>query len=163
MTAQTGMKTNMAGKKKYAPFRLLNLTEEDASTGCWIWQGVKNNMGYGQFKLNGKTELAHRVAWLFWRGVIPEGLYALHKCPDGHNPACCNPEHLALGTARENSWDIAHNRGSYHQQKLTDDDVMEIYTSLERPVDLADRFGVSDCSIHDIKRGRTWVRVTGHG
>lgn len=69
---------------------------------CWPWQAGKNEWGYGVFLLDGRPQLAHRVAWSLSEGQIPEGLCVLHDCPTGDNPACCNRRHLWLGTNAEN-------------------------------------------------------------
>lgn len=70
--------------------------------GCWLWTKRCAKAGYGQFWLNGKTVLAHRTAWLFTNGEIPNRLQVLHNCPDGDNPSCVNPAHLWLGTHQDN-------------------------------------------------------------
>lgn len=69
---------------------------------CWPWLGLsKHKYGYGLFSLfNLKTGkfngvCSHRVAWMLYRGDIPDGLEVRHKCD---NPECCNPNHLELGT-----------------------------------------------------------------
>lgn len=74
---------------------------------CWPWVGYKKKSGHGLTTLAEHTGRriplhAHKVAWLLVRGEIPEGLCANHKC---HNPACCNPEHMYLGTRAENMQD----------------------------------------------------------
>jgi len=43
--------------------------------------------------------LAHQIAWLMRHGGLPKGKDILHLC---HNPACSNPDHLAIGTRKEN-------------------------------------------------------------
>ncbi|MFS8369539.1 HNH endonuclease signature motif containing protein [Acetobacter indonesiensis] len=58
--------------------------------------------GHGTVYNNGKTVLAHRVAYEDKYGPIPQGMIVMHLCD---NPACCNPDHLVLGTNKENMHD----------------------------------------------------------
>jgi len=85
----------------------------DPKTQCWNWQGGKHEYGYGQFqmKINGKWRAVQggKAAWLIFRGVVPEGMQVRHKCD---NPACVNPEHLELGTHKQNMGD-RHTRKTH--------------------------------------------------
>ena len=80
---------------------------------CWQWKASVNDSGYGMLMLAGIPRRAHRLAWLFFRGDIPAGLLVLHQCD---NPACCNPDHLYLGTYRDNMLDCIR-RGRYRNGK----------------------------------------------
>lgn len=77
--------------------------------GYWMWTRGKYNHGYGsvvwRFKPNGRGQMiaASRAAWMVARGPIPEGMHVLHRCDV---PACCNPDHLFLGTHTENMRDM---------------------------------------------------------
>ena len=95
---------------------------------CWDWKAYKTQYGYGDFKINGRTEKAHRVAYQSMFGVIPVGMCVLHKCD---NPACCNPDHLGLGTHADNVADrVQKGRSANGEQngrsKLTVSDIHEI-------------------------------------
>lgn len=81
-----------------------------AANGCLEWSGhtVKSNgresHRYGRIKVGGRDILAHRYAYTLARGEIPHGMSVCHRCD---NPKCCNPEHLFLGTHRQNMGDMA--------------------------------------------------------
>ena len=86
-------------------------------TNCWQWQGNKNVKGYGQFWFDGDTKGAHRFAYLRFNGIIKKGLFVLHKCD---NPGCVNPNHLFLGTQKQNMEDkVYKNRHKTGKQSLS--------------------------------------------
>ncbi len=66
---------------------------------CILWSGKVNNMGYGQFSLDGVFVLAHRYSYEQAKGSIPEGLVLDHLCS---NPRCVNPDHLEAITQADN-------------------------------------------------------------
>ena len=69
---------------------------------CWIWTASKGPKGYGQWFANKNFLPAHRASWLIAGNSIPVGMLVLHRCDV---PWCVNPEHLFIGTDRDNARD----------------------------------------------------------
>lgn len=89
----------------------------DRSGECWEWRGQRQRQGYGQLGWAGKRYAAHRFAWAITNGPIPDGLVVCHRCD---NPGCVRPEHLFLGTHRDNARDrVAKGRGSRGEDHWT--------------------------------------------
>lgn len=75
----------------------------EKSDGCWLWMSVRKVAGYGYLAAGRKRRLpAHRLSWELHNGPIPDGLWVLHHCD---NPPCVRPDHLFLGTAKQNADD----------------------------------------------------------
>lgn len=83
--------------------------------GCWEWQANRVGGKYGQFIRDGIPRQAHRVAWEITFGPIPEGILVCHHCD---NPPCCRPDHLFLGTNKDNSQDMV-GKGRHKEQRKT--------------------------------------------
>jgi hypothetical protein len=69
---------------------------------CWLWQGSRNDAGYGRVSINGRMWMAHRASYVLFVGSIPVGLVVRHKCDV---PQCVRPGHLELGTHKDNMRD----------------------------------------------------------
>lgn len=144
--------------------------DRNGPNGCWIWTGSGNKAGYGQFRIGRSNQgnpviSVHRWSYEHHKGPIPEGQIVRHRCD---NPRCSNPEHLVLGTHKDNSDDkLARNpnvRGykrppMSRQRKLTDEQVRKIKHLLKinmfKVETLAEFFGVGVSAIYSIRSGRT--------
>ena len=70
----------------------------DKTNTCWNWKSIINNHGYGIVIQNYKRLRAHRVAYEYVKGTIPDGYQIDHIC---ENKICVNPEHLRAVTHEE--------------------------------------------------------------
>ena len=140
-----------------------------AEGGCVEWQASKDGHGYGQMSCHkGASPLkAHRVSYELFVGEIPHGMHVLHKCD---NPACVNPEHLFLGTHKDNMEDmVLKNRQQRisrpgeesHQALLTWSEVNEIralyLTGKLTYKDLSCKYPVKPCTLMKIVRNKLWI------
>lgn len=142
----------------------------DALTGCWIWKGAPNKAGYGTFRLHGKRRIASRAAVEIFTGAISDGLFVCHRCD---NRRCANPDHLFVGTQKDNMSD-ASNKGRMvnvgprpgqfageksNSAKLTIAQVVEIRASKLPSRALAPIYGVHHSTITSARSGVTWRTV----
>jgi len=93
--------------------RVMTMIKVDEN-GCWRWQGFKGRTGYGQTNYRGRNLNVHRVVYKLYHGVdLATEQYVLHRC-DVRD--CVNPEHLFIGSQRDNNADCAakgrHYEGS---------------------------------------------------
>lgn len=69
---------------------------------CWLWVASTDPKGYGIFWDGYQQIKAHRYSYTIYKGLIPIGIYVCHLCD---NPSCVNPDHLWLGSAKDNIQD----------------------------------------------------------
>lgn len=103
----------------------------DRQEGCWLWTGhVHPESGYGSYSFGGRGYRAHRLSLQLHGTETPSGLDVCHRCD---NRRCVNPDHLYVGTRKQNMADCTergrHNkpRGEGHWcAKLSADEVRVI-------------------------------------
>jgi hypothetical protein len=133
--------------------------------GCWQWKGATYTKGYGEIGDGKRAIGAHRVSWKLYYGYVPKGLCVLHRCD---NPPCTNPKHLFLGTRGDNNRDKVkkwrHLYGEkHHATTLSQTQVAQIKKyggqRLIPFMHLAKIFNVTEMTIHNIVKNRTWRYV----
>ena len=135
--------------------------EKIPEAGCWVWMGATQVRGYGEILSSNRKMLAHRASYEAFVGPIPKGMYVCHACD---NVYCVNPNHLFLGTQKQNLQDMAakgrSTRGERNPQaKLTEEKVRAIRSSNSTSSELAKMYNVSVSNISSIKRKQRWTHV----
>lgn len=143
--------------------------------GCWIWKSSKGNSGYGKFHIRGKPMLTHRYSYELYKGSIPKGMCICHSCD---NKLCVNPDHLWIGTQKDNAQD-AKKKGllpnlkglkkpqsfigqNHHSSKLKNEDVFRIrqlYREGTSGYRLHKIYNVTKKCISDILNNKTWKHL----
>lgn len=138
------------------------------TNSCWLWEGRLTKAGYGQISHRGTPIYTHRLSWEIHKGSIPKKMEVCHHCD---NPACVNPDHLFIGSHRDNMHDmlsknrgstagLADQRGEKHPgAKITEDIVRAIRQRLrskESHSSIAKDLGISRPTVTAINCGRLW-------
>lgn len=104
--------------------------------------------------------MSHGIGWK--RFNSRSKIQVCHLCD---TPICCNPKHLFLGTQKDNIKDCIDKNRFIHKglrgelnpvSKLTESDVIKIYSTDESQRTLASKFGISQVQVGHIKRGVQW-------
>lgn len=135
--------------------------------GCWYWLGAKNiPNGYGVFTFNYKKIYAHRYSYIFHNNInsIPKGMDVCHTCDIKF---CVNPNHLFLGTRKDNVRDM-DNKGRRRSAtgedagtaKMTWEKVRELresYNHDPKPLRYyAEVYGIHHTTVMDILKSNNW-------
>lgn len=135
--------------------------------GCWEWRTPRG--GYAYTQVDGVKMPVHRAVYEQVRGPIPDGLEVCHNCPGGDNPTCCNPDHLWLGTRKENAEDAVrkgkvHGGEAHRNANLTNEQTVRAFEEFHiqgtKISSIARRLGVAPVIVSDIVHRKTWRRAT---
>lgn len=144
--------------------RFLDKVSPEPNCGCWLWTAASDEAGYGHFGIARSTSAkAHRISYKLFVGEIPDGLIVCHKCDI---PSCVNPDHLFLGTGKDNAFDRdAKGRNAFGERngkaKITAEIAVDIANSDISERAIARHFGISRGTVNAIRSGRTWSHATG--
>lgn len=134
----------------------------EPNTGCLLWLGSRQKRsGYGQIQTRTGSKLAHRVSKEESGCSVPVGSVVRHTCD---TPACINPNHLIVGTQREN---IADRDAKGRQSKGTQVYSAKLSVLLVRQArqeswsieKLQAKRGVSYRAAKEALRGASWRHV----
>ena len=138
-----------------------------APSGCIEWQSATRN-GYGRLIIGSRTDgtrssvSAHRLSYEIHVGKIPDGLFVCHMCD---NPKCINPDHLFVGTRKDNTDDretkgrnkihLIHKKGEDHPSaKFSDRVIVKIRNDFGAIKDIAMKYGMSIRYVRDIRNNK---------
>jgi hypothetical protein len=169
-------------RARYTEDRFWLTFSPEPNTGCWLWLGAIAPGARAKCSYQGKPWVVSRLAYTLAKGPIPAGMFVCHSCDNG-DIGCGNPDHLWVGTPKENThdalrkgrWATGSRQGSHtHPEKyakgaehanakLTADQVREIrrrYTS-ERGCGarLAREYGVSSTVVYQVRSGQKYASV----
>lgn len=129
----------------------------DKTGDCWIWQSTLRN-GYGIFHYQKKKVSAHRLAYELVVGP-PGDKKVRHTCD---TPACVRPEHLVLGSYKDNSRDMLDR--DRHIISLNNDDIVRLReekTTHYNLGEIAERYGILPENAWRIITGRVAKHLPG--
>lgn len=157
----TALEAVMAKQNLSLIDRFMQYVTYEPNSGCWLWTGYVNPKGYGRINIKRRLVLTHRFLFEREYGPVPDGLMLRHKC----DVKCCvNPDHLELGTNRDNVDDCLRRDGS--GKKLNLKIVREIKRELYETdshygqnARLSEKYGIHSTGISSIKFGVKWAHV----
>lgn len=136
---------------------------EPTESGCMEWQGPINAGGYG-LMWRGRERYAHRHSYIIKHGSIPPGACVRHTCD---NKKCVNPDHLLLGSRRDNTKDALDRgllcRGSKRRPDLTEAAVFDARVAFHKQAkslsSLSRALNMCLSQTSDVLWGRLWCHV----
>lgn len=104
MSRLRGCNPGKGTSRRMDPAALIRFLKKIKIEGdCWIWQGCKDDKGYGRFKWAGRPWWVHRLSYATFKGRIRNRNEIDHsRCPMRAH-GCVNPDHLRQTSKSANS------------------------------------------------------------
>jgi len=133
----------------------------DRGPSCWEWPFGKDRDGYGKMRVNGENKRVHRIAYELAIGPIPKNMMVCHHCD---NPSCVRPDHLFLGTPKDNAHDMALKGRAiqgeqHHSARISREDVIKIRLDTRPARTIGSDYGISKTAVERIRKRVTWKHV----
>ena len=125
--------------------------------GCWVCTShSRDTSGYPMIRRNNQIWKGKRYIYTLFKGDIPKGLVIRHTCD---NPNCINPDHLILGSQKDNVKDIFdRERRNMKEEKnpnFKDFDIEGINNDYQlgmKMVDILVKYGISKTHFYRLKK-----------
>lgn len=128
--------------------------------GCWLWTGKHITHGYGYVMIEGQKQLTHVRVYELSHGPVPRlpngrPMSVMHLCDE---PACVRPDHLRMGTQRDNSRDMAAKLRGPNKLTYAQADEMRALRATGMPFRIiARQFNVTHRTVMKVCTGKTYV------
>lgn len=129
---------------------------------CWEWTGARNRAGHGIFSIARVPCVASRIALIISGNSLPlkfdaDRLMACHHCD---NPPCVNPDHLFIGTQRDNMRDCAEKGRNWRGGRPKTHCLRG--HELKEPNLIVYRSGKRRCRTCVLESNRAWRKASGY-
>lgn len=130
----------------------------DKTKTCWVWRSAAKSKIRPRFQIKHKSYLAYRIAYVIYKGAIHKGLQVCHSCD---NIYCVNPNHLWLGTQKQNLQDCRNKQRHMHGvdhtgTRLTNSKVLAIRKSKSLYKNICAKYNISLATVSRIKNKKVW-------
>lgn len=162
-----GFPTDASGEIHYLERAALSAAGQwgrvkEMPNGCWEWVGARTEGGYGAIRITtGNLWTVHRLIVTIFNRPMKDGEMACHSCD---NPPCCNPSHLFIGTAGDNSNDSRQKGRRIGRAKVIltrriADEIRAEYAAGTTRQTIANKRGINVRTVGSVIEGRTWTKT----
>jgi hypothetical protein len=162
LQAHDGQRERDQQLKNLVHQRLLDRTEVDAVTGCWIYTGYWDEHGNARIRVGERPYTVQRAsAWVYYDRPpfdIDGPELVVHEC---ETPACWNPEHLKRCGCRADAAELLRKLGRRLSRRLNQEtaDRMRVQASTMSRTALSVENHVGHGAVRAVLRGEAWAPI----